>query len=700
MARLAIARRGDAIRVAGLQHSVLRLVALAGDFCGILGENTTFPEQRQVLRRTHSLLNLSVWLDGAVDIGLSPGQPRITDAHVNAAVDYALLAYRAVDTLAGKMAFIDVLLDFFQAVLSGQGAGILAAAHRLRALSDAATAVSDAAATVAGRGPGPGRRPPRSLATSDVPGLPGVADLAAMTAAGAITPYRLADFRLRDWEVAEYVLLPIRGMRSPELAAVEHAVPEVRNEPNSAALSAKATALPTVPEREIITPQILHSTHDDGAKLAALTKDEVLALKAKAPGVRVLPVVLYETTRTPKFELNPIFRLQAAVTTTLNIKIVRDTDKAPVAGAHVIAFTNFEQRAGAEATSDAGGIARLTLQAKQKIELLLIYGPSGYWGLCKRNLKLKQGAQLKLKAVDLAEEDYVAQLYGDKPQDAGKGVTVGIIDTGVTLDHPDLKVDGGAAFVVDESDAGGHGPAAMDGEHGSHVAGIVASRGKAPAGKRGVSPAVKLMSYRVFPNAGGGATNYDIIRAIDRGVADGCDLLNLSLGGTERDEAVREAIKDAFDKGTLCICATGNDGRGPVNYPARWPESVSVSAVGCQGTFPADSSEAMDVQEPFAPKDKQVFVAAFSNIGTEVDVTGPGVGIVSTVPGAAYAVMSGTSMATPAVTGAAAALLAANPKVLDMQRDGKRSIAMLKLINGSAKSLGLAREFEGLGLLD
>jgi subtilisin len=329
----------------------------------------------------------------------------------------------------------------------------------------------------------------------------------------------------------------------------------------------------------------------------------------------------------------------------------------------------------------------------------VVYGPHGYWGLYRAQLKLAKGQVLGLKPIDLSADDYLAQLYGGYPVTAGKGVTVGVIDTGIDGTHPDLAVAGGAAFVLAESDAGGSGPAAVDGDHGTHVAGIIASHGAAPSGKRGVAPAATLMSYRVFPNAGGGATNYDIIRAIDRAVTDGCDLLNLSLGGSERDEAVREAIKDAFDKGVLCFAATGNDGRGPVNYPARWPDAVAVSAIGRRSTFPDDSSEALDVQQPYSPQDEQVFVAGFSNVGPEVDLAGPGVGIVSTVPGGAYGVMSGTSMACPAIVGAAAALLAKHPKVLAMPRDGERSLAMLRLVNGGAASLGFGRDFEGLGLL-
>lgn len=673
------ARRGDCISAAALQPAVNRLVALAGDFCAVISENITFPEQRQILRRTHSLLNLSAWLGGR-DIELAVGKPHVTAAHVNAAVAYAADAFHNVSDLQQRLANIDVLLDFFVAVLGGDGAGIVAAAWRLRHSADAALPLAPT--------PAPGRE------------------------------YQLAAFRSRAWEAAEYVLLPIRGMRSPALAEIQADVlaqamakAEVTRsqlaqpvQAAQAAISAITAALPGVtgdPVAPVVTPQILHSTHDDGPKLAALTREEVLALKVSAPGVRVLPLVLYEVSRRPLLELNPaLLRKAAKPARALSVKVVREGGAAPVAGARVIAFTNFEQRAGADGISDVNGLVRLDLGTLNKpLEVLVVYGPAGYWGLYRTEVALKQNAVLALRAIDFGEDDYVAQLYGKFPADAGQGVTVGVIDTGVDLKHPDLKVAGGAAFVIGENDAGGEGPAATDGEHGSHVAGIVASRGAPPSGKRGVAPQVKLMSYRVFPNAGGGATNYDIIRAIDRAVSDGCDLLNLSLGGPMRDEAVREAIKDAFDKGTLCICATGNDGRSPVSYPARWPEALAVSALGKIGTYPEGSTETMDALAPFSPEQAEVFVAGFSNIGQEVDLTGPGVGIVSTVPPGVYAVMSGTSMACPAVTGAAAALLARAPAVLAMPRDDQRSIEMLRLINKAAGSLGFEREFEGLGLL-
>jgi subtilisin len=174
-------------------------------------------------------------------------------------------------------------------------------------------------------------------------------------------------------------------------------------------------------------------------------------------------------------------------------------------------------------------------------------------------------------------------------------------------------------------------------------------------------------------------------------------LINMSLGGGPDDAAVRSAIADARAQGCLVIVANGNDYRDPVSFPASDSLALAVSAMGRLETFPSDSTAMGDIDDPRG-KDPKNFVAAFSNIGPETDLIGPGVDIVSTVPGG-YAPMSGTSMACPAVTGIAARLLSARPNILAMSRDRDRSDEMAKLLLRTAVKQGFGPDFEGQGRL-
>jgi len=119
--------------------------------------------------------------------------------------------------------------------------------------------------------------------------------------------------------------------------------------------------------------------------------------------------------------------------------------------------------------------------------------------------------------------------------------------------------------------------------------------------------------------------------------------------------------------------------------------------MGHKGTFPLGSEPTGSVAKPFG-KDKNDFVAEFSNIGADTDITGPGVGVISTVP-TGYGVMSGTSMACPAAAGAAARLLAHAPLLLAMPRNQARSDAIVKAVYAAAHVLGFGPSFEGKGLV-
>jgi subtilisin len=301
--------------------------------------------------------------------------------------------------------------------------------------------------------------------------------------------------------------------------------------------------------------------------------------------------------------------------------------------------------------------------------------------------------QVPLVPIDLTFTDCLRFFYGNSPDDAGKGVKVGVIDTGISAE-PDLRIEGGFNAVTgeDPNDFGDNGEG-----HGTHVAGIVAAHGKPPAGIRGLAPAVGLRSYRVFGKGAQGASNFDILKALDRAVQDGCDLVNMSLGGGKLDDETHDAIAHARSHGTVVIAAAGNDDRSPVSAPASDPLAIAVSALGRKGTTPPNSVETGDVESPFG-MDKKNYIASFSNIGPEIDLTGPGDGIISTFPGG-FAVLDGTSMACPAATGAAAKLLATRPDILNMSRDQARSDKLAKAVFQKARTLGFGPNFEGQGLV-
>src|SRR5690606_12071651 len=99
-----------------------------------------------------------------------------------------------------------------------------------------------------------------------------------------------------------------------------------------------------------------------------------------------------------------------------------------------------------------------------------------------------------------------------------------------------------------------------------------------------------------------------------------------SLGGADEVPEVWREIQRARALGAVCLAATGNEYRAPVGYPGRYSQVLAVSACGRKGTFPAGAAQALTVARPFGTDHKD-FVADFSNVGPEVKLAGPGVGI-------------------------------------------------------------------------
>lgn len=495
-----------------------------------------------------------------------------------------------------------------------------------------------------------------------------------------------------------YVLLPSDGMTVPEsnphqkefFQSLHYRVGEVHTLSTMAGgiiAGDGTTATMTVGGTMEIT--VLDSIDEHKAKLIEIAPEDLAAFRGAHPSARLEPEVFYRPALIR-------YEVAAAALDLVAITVTSSQDGAPVPDAMVVAFTNFANRLGAQGTTDAQGRVSLALgSGPHQIERLYVYPKRQFWPALQRNLTLSNGSNIALLPIDLSYVDCVRHYYGNARLDSGMGLTVGVIDSGVATNHPDLTVEGGKNTVMGEPPAD-YGDNGTEG-HGTHVAGIIAAHGAAPLGIRGVAPGVALRSYRVFGKGQKGASNYSITKAIEAAVADGCDLINMSLGGGPPDTVVAEAIASAYQAGVVIFAATGNDHRNPVSFPARNDFCQAVAAMGRKGTFPVGTEPEGSILSPFGT-DPNNFVADFSNIGPETDLIGPGVGVISTVPGG-YAVMSGTSMATPAETGAAARLLSSMPHILTMPRDQNRAAEMVKAISAACKLPGFGAVYEGRGMI-
>jgi len=433
---------------------------------------------------------------------------------------------------------------------------------------------------------------------------------------------------------------------------------------------------------------VLDVANENGPRLVETSSRTADLINASPVPIRALPLIEYPRPRLHPYRLQTA-NVQPAGGGTTTFTVVDAQSGAPVAGAYMVAFTNFASRQGADGTSDAQGKVSLSLRGGT-IDRLYLYGPPNHWGAYRAGISVAN-MNIAIEPVDLSYVDSVRHFYANSRFNAGAGVVVGVLDTGCGP-HPDLNVTGGCATVTGEPS---HDFSDND-VHGTHVAGLIGASG----GLRGVAPGVEIRSYRVFPR-GGGATNYAILKAMFAAAADGCDIVNLSLGGGPYDEVVAEAIQDARNQGMLVVVAAGNDERQAVSFPAAHQGAIAVSAMGCEGTFPQGSVEEGDIQRPPASQvDPAEFIAAFSNIGPQICLTAPGVGTLSTLPQGAYGPMSGTSMAAPVAAGAAASLLSQDPAVLAMQRNRSRSDALYNLVVQNCVRRRFGQQFEGFGLPD
>jgi large repetitive protein len=250
--------------------------------------------------------------------------------------------------------------------------------------------------------------------------------------------------------------------------------------------------------------------------------------------------------------------------------------------------------------------------------------------------------------------------------------TVAVVDSGVDLQHPDLKANilsGGYDFVGNDTN-----PTDQNG-HGTHVAGTIGAEGNNGIGVTGIAWKAHILPVRVLDSTGSGLVS-DAVKGYQYAASHGAKIVNLSLGGDEPSQAEYDAIRTATD--TLFVVAAGNSGAN-VDTTDSYPCAYDLPNVLCVAA--TDGNDAL---------------ASFSNYGPKsVDIAAPGVGILSTYPTSkgGYAWMSGSSMATPEVSGAAALVLGQDPTLTPWQ-------IREKLLAGADPVPGLAGKVASGGRLD
>ncbi|HYM14511.1 MAG TPA: S8 family peptidase [Dehalococcoidia bacterium] len=309
-----------------------------------------------------------------------------------------------------------------------------------------------------------------------------------------------------------------------------------------------------------------------------------------------------------------------------------------------------------------------------------------------------------------SEYPYLSAVNAPAAWDISKGspsIVVAVVDTGVDVTHPDLTqniwvnrneipnngidddnngcVDdvNGCSFVSDSS-PGCHnvsnGFINDDIGHGTFVSGVIAAAANG-AGMVGVARNVRIMPVKVLDCYGVG-DSVATARGILYAAHNGARIINLSLGGVEDAQVVRDAIDEATRDGVLVVAAAGNNGQGTVSFPARLPGVLAVGA----------ASSANPGQR-----------APFSNWGPEIGVVAVGQNIIGTLPPSRcnfllpclpdgpYAEGNGTSFSTPQVSGLAALMLSLNPALTPAQ--------LISIIEGSATALpaGATPNWAGFG---
>lgn len=365
------------------------------------------------------------------------------------------------------------------------------------------------------------------------------------------------------------------------------------------------------------------------------------------------------------------------------------------------------------AETDNSGFASLPFDPRNWIPTVVLVVPrAGAWACWQPVVSQK----ILLSLIPLPRNAplgwwHFAMGIQSRSEGRGQGLRIGVIDTGVGP-HPYLTHVRSAGAFIEGGYNGAPGAEADVAQHGTHITGIIGAR--PPASSRdfeGIATGADVIVARVYSGIGatpeneaGLAGSGDIANAVDElSETYEADIINLSMGGLLPSEIEADALLAAFERGSIVICSAGNGHGAPVMFPAAYPQVVSVSATGLVGCVPPGTLDSLSLPlqaDRYALS--SLYLASFSSFGPEIKCTGPGVGIISTVPGgsdAPYVEMSGTSMASPAVAAALATILSADTTYQQTPRGPRRTLRAWAALSQKFLNLGLNPEYQGYGLV-
>ncbi|WJG10296.1 S8 family serine peptidase [Aliiglaciecola sp. LCG003] len=343
---------------------------------------------------------------------------------------------------------------------------------------------------------------------------------------------------------------------------------------------------------------------------------------------------------------------------------------------YIVTFKNTDSESLNSASASQFGVAMANGRLNQvnAENLIKSYGASPDKALVKHGMV---AATMSKKALNLLRANpQVASISPDpkrsiKAQTTPYGITmvqapqlaqnnlsarkVCIIDTGFNLGHSDLGDQNSG--VTGQGNNAQVGNWYNDGNgHGTHVAGTISALAN-NQGVVGVYPGVDLHIVKIFDDSGNWTFASDIIDAIDQCQTAGANVVNMSLGGSGSSTAESNAMQTFVNQGMMLVAAAGNSGNSSLSYPASYDSVISVAAVG--------SNESR---------------ASYSQYNSQVEIAGPGTSVQSTWPTNTYNTISGTSMATPHVAGAAALVWSFFPQCTNEQ--------IRSALNATAKDKG------------